>query len=72
MKIHAKKNGPYVLPGPVTVTDADGQEHTVGTEGKPIALCRCGHSANKPFCDGSHKRAGFEAPEVLITLSSGQ
>ncbi len=70
MKIHAAKNGPYLVPGPVTFTDADGQERTVGTEGKPVALCRCGHSANKPFCDGSHRKHGFEAPEVVIALSS--
>jgi len=44
-----------------------GRLHVVGTGGQPIrndtrlALCRCGHSENKPFCDGSHRRVGFRA-----------
>ncbi len=67
MEIKATKNGPYLIPGPVTYTDAEGQEHTA--EGKVIALCRCGHSANKPFCDGAHRKFGFEAEEVVLKLS---
>ncbi|MEZ5099800.1 MAG: CDGSH iron-sulfur domain-containing protein [Thermoleophilia bacterium] len=35
-----------------------------------IALCRCGQSANKPFCDGTHKRVGFEAPGGEIVLGA--
>ncbi|HID84780.1 MAG TPA: CDGSH iron-sulfur domain-containing protein [Anaerolineales bacterium] len=67
MEIKAAKNGPYLLPGPVVWVDEKGQEHTM--EGKVIALCRCGRSANKPFCDGSHKKApGFEAEEVVLSL----
>ncbi len=63
MKIRAAKNGPYLVetPGRYRV---NGEERT----GKQIALCRCGHSQKKPFCDGSHNRAGFEAPEVTIEL----
>lgn len=67
MEIKALKNGPYLIPGPVVVVDENGQEHTM--EGKTVALCRCGRSANKPFCDGSHKKdAGFEAEEVVLRL----
>ncbi len=54
--IEATPNGPLVLQGPCTVKHADGSEET--HEGK-VALCRCGASANKPYCDGSHRRAGF-------------
>ncbi|HFC10196.1 MAG TPA: CDGSH iron-sulfur domain-containing protein [Chloroflexi bacterium] len=67
MEIKATKNGPYLVPGPVTYTDAEGHEHTA--EGKVIALCRCGHSANKPFCDSAHRKMGFEAEEVVLKLS---
>ena len=55
MKIVCLKNGPYL----VTSTDEDG---TV----KTIALCRCGHSVAKPFCDGKHKVVNFEAEQVEL------
>ena len=51
--------GPLLLRGPVTVVGADGST----SSGVGGALCRCGHSTNKPFCDGSHKAAGFMAEE---------
>jgi CDGSH-type Zn-finger protein len=54
-------SGPYLVAGPVTLADADGTAYTV--EREVIALCRCGHSANKPFCDGSHTAEGFSASE---------
>lgn len=52
-------NGPLHIEGPLEVVSGTG--HTIG-RGTDTWLCRCGHSANKPFCDGSHKRAGFTAP----------
>jgi len=49
---------PNVVQSRVTVRDANGNEFEVdGT----IALCRCGHSSSKPFCDGTHERANFAA-----------
>jgi CDGSH-type Zn-finger protein len=58
VRIKALKNGPYEVKGSVELIDsADGSK--TGPE-DPIYLCRCGHSANKPFCDGSHKKAGFQ------------
>ncbi len=67
IEIKARLNGPYLVPGQATYTDAQGNTHT--SEGKMIALCRCGHSANKPFCDGSHKKVEFQAPEVVLQVS---
>lgn len=55
-------NGPYQLKGPIQLVDHDGKAYDI--EGRrSVLLCRCGHSANKPFCDGSHARLGFQAPE---------
>jgi CDGSH-type Zn-finger protein len=56
--IKARANGPYRVDGPVRVIDADGNEFVL-PPGDAIALCRCGHSRTKPFCDSSHKRVGF-------------
>jgi len=56
--IEERENGPLVVKGLNSMTGADG----AAIEVKPImALCRCGGSANKPFCDGSHKTNGFES-----------
>ena len=51
-------NGPYHVTGNVTLRDADGNEYQVANT---IALCRCGHSSTKPFCDGAHQKANFAA-----------
>ncbi|MEL6436085.1 MAG: CDGSH iron-sulfur domain-containing protein [Pseudomonadota bacterium] len=57
-KISEKEDGPLVVENPPTISNADG---TV-VETKPVAaLCRCGASANKPFCDGSHMGIGFSS-----------
>lgn len=58
LQISARENGPLVLVGPVEVTTGTGRR--VKQAGK-LVLCRCGQSGNKPFCDGSHRAAGFEA-----------
>ncbi|MBI4312034.1 MAG: CDGSH iron-sulfur domain-containing protein [Chloroflexi bacterium] len=52
-------NGPYLVTGPIKLLDPEGREFTV--QGDKIALCRCGGSSNKPFCDGTHKRTAFKA-----------
>jgi CDGSH-type Zn-finger protein len=62
--VRLRENGPIVIQLPVKVIDHLGNEFTI-QPGKPaVALCRCGQSANKPFCDGSHKRVGFIATEI--------
>jgi len=55
-RVCASLNGPLLVSGGVRVVDADGN---VLFEGERAALCRCGGSANKPFCDGTHKTNGF-------------
>lgn len=58
--IRIRDNGPCLVDGDdVRVVDADGNEFPITR--RPFTLCRCGYSANKPFCDGSHNREGFEA-----------
>ena len=68
IKILAKKNGPYIVSGDLNeleLTDADGTRYDIA--GKPaVALCRCGASVNKPFCDGTHSRIGFQAAEAAV------
>lgn len=55
--VEAMKNGPLMVYGNLKVKDSRGNEHT---KSKVTAFCRCGASANKPFCDGSHIRVGFK------------
>ena len=55
--IKLMKNGPAILEGTYTM---ESQEIGERTSGKGVALCRCGASSTKPFCDGSHKDVGFE------------
>ncbi len=63
VSIRVRDNGPLVVEGSVTVVDARGNRF-IPPAGKPnIALCRCGHSGRRPFCDGSHLRVGFSASE---------
>ncbi len=59
--ITVRVNGPYRLSGPFKLVDAEGNEIKVESGREFVALCRCGQSANKPFCDGTHKRTGFQA-----------
>lgn len=56
--IKASKDGPYIIEGSFRYYDADG--NLVLTKDR-IALCRCGQSGNKPFCDGTHKKVGFKS-----------
>lgn len=61
VRIKVRESGPYLVTGTVTLTDCDGQPYTI--TGENIALCRCGGSLTKPFCDGSHRSNGFAATE---------
>jgi CDGSH-type Zn-finger protein len=58
VKIIVRNNGPIRLEGDVVLVDQEGRPF--GLAGRTVvSLCRCGQSANKPFCDGSHNRVGF-------------
>lgn len=59
--IKTTEHGPLRVKGPVTLVDADGSAYEITR--KTFFLCRCGASSTKPFCDGSHSRVSFEAPE---------
>lgn len=59
--VTCKESGPYLVTGPIQLLDADGNVY--GVDREVIALCRCGQSANKPFCDGTHNAVGFTADE---------
>ena len=56
------RDGPLLVRGPVRVIDQDGNEIETGRD--PVALCRCGKSRMRPFCDGSHKLVRFRAPSA--------
>jgi CDGSH-type Zn-finger protein len=59
-KITINTNGSIRVEGDFMITDVDG--NPFGLAGRTtVGLCRCGHSENKPFCDGSHKRQGFQS-----------
>ena len=60
VKITVKDNGSLFVEGPVTLADPAGNSFGLGGRAA-ISLCRCGHSNNKPFCDGSHKTSGFSS-----------
>lgn len=56
----AMDHGPYILQGPIRLLDGNGTPMDVET-GKTVALCRCGQSDNKPFCDGTHAKVDFDS-----------
>jgi CDGSH-type Zn-finger protein len=58
IKMRVKANGSIRVTGTVDFVDEDGNVVETKTD---FSLCRCGHSKEKPYCDGSHKAAGFEA-----------
>ena len=59
--ITVRDNGPYRVRGNLRVFDASGNELQTEAKHDAIALCRCGNSSTKPFCDGTHRTAGFDS-----------
>ena len=65
VKITVRPNGPYLVQGDVELKDPAGNIVPV-PPGATIALCRCGASVTKPFCDGTHSKIGFKAAEAAV------
>jgi 3-phenylpropionate/trans-cinnamate dioxygenase ferredoxin subunit len=68
INIVPKKNGPYIVTGDLSelqLADADGNKYDISGK-QSVALCRCGASVNKPFCDGQHSKIGFQAAEAAV------
>jgi len=59
VEIKVRDDGPLKVTGPFVLVDADGSRIPLPDDGRPVALCRCGQSADKPFCDASHRACGF-------------
>jgi CDGSH-type Zn-finger protein len=68
--VTVRANGPYKILGPITLLDPDGRAFEVPA-GTAVALCRCGQSQTKPFCDASHKRVGFVADDTAPRQANG-
>jgi CDGSH-type Zn-finger protein len=66
--IRPTKNGPLMVEGVVELFDTDGNK--IALDKNRIALCRCGASSNKPFCDGTHSQIGFQAAEAINPQSA--
>ncbi len=62
--IRCRENGPLLIQIPIKIIDHLGNEFAIPIGKENIALCRCGQSKNKPFCDGSHRQCGFQAAET--------
>jgi CDGSH-type Zn-finger protein len=65
--ITVRNNGPYLVSGAVELRDADGNAYPAK---ETMALCRCGASTKKPFCDGTHSKQGFQAAERAVPESA--
>ncbi len=66
--IRCRDNGPFVIKGAlqlaaIQIVDHDGNAFKIPEGKESIAICRCGASKNKPFCDGAHNGCGFQAGE---------
>ena len=66
-KIVVNNNGSLRIEGDMELFDASGKQYDL-TGRSAISLCRCGQSVNKPFCDGSHARCGFESQVAATVL----
>ena len=71
VRIDVTTNGPYKVTGPIQLFDAEGSPVSVA-EGRSVFLCRCGGSTNKPFCDGTHSRTGFDGAMAAVEQADAE
>jgi CDGSH-type Zn-finger protein len=64
VQIQITENGPYKVTGDIELLDHSG--NPVQAPGKSVFLCRCGGSTNKPFCDGTHSKIGFQGAAAAV------
>ena len=64
--VHVRPNGPYKVIGALTLIDDETGEPIPGGDGEAVFLCRCGGSTNKPFCDGTHSKIGFQGAMAAV------
>ena len=69
VEISIRASGPYLVKGPISLRDGNGNMIDLGGK-DTIALCRCGASTTKPFCDGMHSKIGFLAANEAVRESS--
>jgi len=67
VRIRMRPGGPFVVEGPFQLVDSQGNAFPLSEDKPAIALCRCGASAKRPFCDGAHNRCDFESDEMAPT-----
>ena len=70
--IRLRDDGPLVIQGPVKIIDAEGNAFVPPANKPLVALCRCGGSTNKPFCDGTHSKIGFQGAEKAVREAEGR
>jgi CDGSH-type Zn-finger protein len=63
------ENGPYQINGPIALLDPEG--NPIEVPGEAAFLCRCGNSSNKPFCDGTHRKIGFQGAMPAAASEAG-
>ena len=74
IKITCRPNGPYRVEAPegsIELVDVNGNRYNLAGK-TAFSLCRCGASVNKPFCDGTHSKVGFQAAEAAVKAEEGQ
>jgi CDGSH-type Zn-finger protein len=64
VQVQITENGPYKVTGPIALIDHEGNPITA--PGQTVFLCRCGGSTNKPFCDGTHSKLGFDGAMAAV------
>ncbi len=70
-RIEVRTDGSIKVEGDFEIVDQNGKPFGLGGRAK-IALCRCGHSENKPFCDGAHRKCGFQSTIEAFDLPPAQ